>query len=66
MAGKCVMGCDQFSDKSYTVATLPLTANRGDKSVVTDATTPAFNAAPVGGGAVTVPVFWNGTAWMVG
>jgi hypothetical protein len=59
-------------EKTYTVAGLPVsnppafTVKLGDRAFVTDATTPAFNAAAVGGGAVFVPVFWNGTAWVVG
>jgi hypothetical protein len=51
---------------AYTVATLP-TCNANTKGIdnfyVTDATTPTYNAALTGGGAVIVPVFCNGTAW---
>jgi len=47
----------------YTVATLPAGVV-GLRAYVTDATTPAYNAALVGGGAVVVPVFYNGTAWV--
>jgi hypothetical protein len=32
--------------------------------VVTDAASPTYNGTLVGGGAVTVPVFCNGTAWV--
>lgn len=46
----------------YTVATLPAGVT-GARAYVTDATTPTYNAALVGGGAVVVPVFYNGTAW---
>lgn len=48
-----------------TVATLPAcTATlQGRMAAVSDATTPTYNAALVGGGAVIVPVFCNGTAW---
>ena len=49
--------------KGYTVATLP-TGIVGMRAYVTDATTPTYNGALVGGGAVTVPVFYNGTAWV--
>lgn len=48
-----------------TVATLP-TCNAGLKGTlraVTDATTPTYNGALTGGGAVVVPVLCNGTAW---
>lgn len=49
----------------YTVATLPAGA-KGAQAMVTDATSPTFNATVAGGGAVTVPVFYNGTNWVVG
>ncbi len=49
--------------KGYTVATLPA-GTQGGTAFVTDATTPTYNAALVGGGAVVVPVFYNGTAWV--
>lgn len=48
--------------KSYTVATLPA-GTQGDMAYVTDALAPAYNAVVVGGGAVTIPVFYNGVAW---
>lgn len=47
----------------YTVATLP-TGALGMRAYVTDAVTPAYNAALTGGGTVKVPVFHNGTAWV--
>lgn len=47
----------------YTVATLPV-GSQGQRAYVTDATTPAYNAALVGGGAVVVPVFRNATIWV--
>lgn len=47
----------------YTVATLPAGA-AGMRAYVTDATTPTWNAALVGGGAVVCPAFHNGTAWV--
>ena len=48
---------------SYTVATLP-TPTIGMTCYVTNALTPTYAAAVVGGGAVTIPVFYNGTAWI--
>lgn len=49
-----------------TVATLP-TCNANTKGIgtyyVTDATTPTYNGALTGGGAVVVTVFCNGSAW---
>ncbi len=47
----------------YTVATLPA-GSVGMHAYVTDATTPTYLGALVGGGAVTCPVFYNGTAWV--
>lgn len=49
--------------KGYTVATLPA-GTTGDTAYVTDALAPTFLATVVGGGAVTTPVFYNGTNWV--
>ena len=53
---------------NYTVATLPsaTVSGVGARSFVTDALTPAFGSAVVGGGAVATPVYSNGTNWIVG
>jgi hypothetical protein len=51
--------------KGYTVATLP-TGTVGAKAYVTDALSPTFLGTLTGGGAVTTPVFYNGTAWVAG
>lgn len=48
--------------KGYTVATLP-TGTLGDMAYVTDATAPTYNGTLTGGGAVKIPVFYDGTAW---
>lgn len=48
----------------YTVVTLPATPTQGDRAFVTDATAPTYGAVLVGGGAVVVPVFYNGAAWV--
>lgn len=51
--------------KAYTVATLP-TCNStlaGAMLYVTDATTPTYNGALTGSGAVAVPVFCNSSSW---
>ena len=48
----------------YTVATLP-TGVTGARAYVTNALTPVFGATVVGGGSVTMPVFDNGTNWIV-
>lgn len=50
--------------KGYTVATLP-TGVQGDCAFVTDALVPAWGANVVGGGAVVIKVFYNGTNWIV-
>jgi len=47
----------------YTVATLP-GGVVGDTAYVTDATAPTYLGALTGGGAVTCPVFYNGSAWV--
>ena len=50
----------------FTVATLPTAAQgatAGDSAFVTDATAPTYNGALTGGGAIKVPVYFNGTAW---
>ena len=52
----------------YLVADLPSAAEAkvGARSFVTDATGPTFGATVVGGGAVKVPVYSDGTNWKVG
>lgn len=51
--------------KQYTVATLPTPQTYG-RAFVTDALVPAFGSPVAGGGAVTVPVYYDGAAWIVG
>ena len=51
--------------KGYTVASLP-TGAVGDRAYVTDALNPSFLVLVTGGGAVTCPVFHNGTNWICG
>lgn len=50
----------------YTVATLPAAGTAGRRAFVSNALTPVALSAVVGGGAVTVPVYDNGTSWIVG
>jgi hypothetical protein len=52
----------------YLVADLPSAADAGvgARSFVTNATGPTFGATVVGGGAVKVPVYSDGTNWKVG
>ena len=47
----------------YTVATLP-TGLTGARAYVTNALAPTYGATVVGGGAVTIPVFYNGANWI--
>ena len=49
-----------------TVVGLPPPGTRGRRGFVTDATSTTFGAAPVGAGSDVVPVFDNGTAWVIG
>jgi hypothetical protein len=51
--------------KVYTVAGLP-TGAVGYTAMVSNALTPVFGAAVVGGGAVNIPVYHDGTIWRVG
>jgi hypothetical protein len=48
----------------YTVATLP-TGVTGARAYVTNALAPSYGATVAGGGAVTIPVFYNGANWVV-
>jgi hypothetical protein len=50
----------------YTVSTLPTAGQSGRRAFVSNALTPVVLSAVVGGGAITVPVFDNGTSWIVG
>ena len=49
----------------YTVATLP-TGVVGARATVNDAVSPTFLGALTGGGSGVCPVFYNGSAWVVG
>ena len=51
------------STSGYTVAGLPA-GTVGDRAYVTNALAPAYGVAVAGGGAVTIPVFYNGAAWI--
>ena len=48
----------------YTVAGLPAGVT-GARTYVTNALAPSYGATVVGGGSVTIPVFYNGTNWIV-
>ena len=51
-------------NEEYTVSTLPPTPARGDKAFITDADTPTYLEAAVGGGSVFCEVMYNGTDWV--
>lgn len=51
---------------AYTVAGLPSTPTQGQREFVTDATVTTFASVVAGGGANVVPVFYNGTDWIIG
>lgn len=53
-----------YASKGYTVATLPASPLTGARAHVTDATAPTYLGTLTGGGSVTCPVFYNGTAWV--
>lgn len=52
----------------FTVATLPAgaAAFAGLRTYVTNALAPVFGAPVAAGGAITIPVFFDGAAWIVG
>jgi hypothetical protein len=50
----------------YTVATLPAAGTAGRRAHVTNALAPVFGSAVAAGGAIVVPVFDTGIAWIVG
>jgi molybdopterin-binding protein len=51
--------------RSYTVGSLPGGAS-GARAFVTDALAPVFGSAVSGGGSTHVPVYYDGSTWMVG
>lgn len=53
-----------FRLRSYTVSTLPAAGNIGRRAMVSDATAPTYGGALTGSGAVKIPVFDNGAAWV--
>jgi len=57
-----------LSTTVYKVADLPsaVTATAGARTFVSDSSVTTFNTTVAGGGANTVPVFFNGTNWKVG
>ncbi|WP_158810469.1 Gp138 family membrane-puncturing spike protein [Beijerinckia sp. L45] len=56
------------TNQPYTVATLPTPSLllQGTRAFVTDATSPSFMQALVGGGIIVCPAFCDGTQWVAG
>lgn len=63
LSGGSATGLVTLTTTGFTVAGLPAGVI-GQRSYVTDATTPTYGAALVGGGTVVVPVFRNATIWV--
>lgn len=55
-----------LTNRQFTVATLPSSANAGESAYVTDATAPTYLGALTGGGSVYCRVFRNATGWVSG
>jgi hypothetical protein len=51
---------------NFLVAALPAAPAQGTRAYATNALAPAFGAIVAGGGAVYIPVFFNGANWIVG
>jgi hypothetical protein len=64
-AGTVVFNQAGFSPIISTVSTLPVcnAGLKGTTAMVSDATSPTYNAALTGGGTVSVPVYCNGSNW---
>jgi hypothetical protein len=57
-----------LAQSSQTVADLPTGADMGfgARTFVTDANATTFRSVVAGGGANTVPVYWDGADWRIG
>lgn len=60
-----MFGFPSTQTQEFTVATLP-TPSRGKRAFVTDANAVTFGTPVVGGGVNAVPVYYNGTNWIIG
>ena len=65
-SGTTVVAGSTVKASGYTVAGLPAAGTAGRRAYVTNALLPVWGSNVAGGGAVTVPVFDNGTTWIVG
>jgi hypothetical protein len=59
---------NSINQSPVAVASLPSSVDAvvGDRNFVNNALAPTFGSAVVGGGAVNVPVYYDGTTWRVG
>ncbi len=55
-----------FGSSTVALLAAAATAGRGARAFVTDALAPSFGVAVTGGGAVSIPVYSDGTTWLVG
>ena len=60
------LAMDMLTTTSYLVANLPAAGIVGRRTHVTNALIPVWGSTVAGGGSVKVPVFDNGTNWIVG
>jgi hypothetical protein len=51
---------------AVTVATLPADPAVGERWIVSNAAAATFGGTVAGGGTHVVPVFWSGSAWVMG
>jgi hypothetical protein len=54
-----------FTTEEYIVSSLPSSPATGSRAHVTDATATTFYSTVTGGGSEVVPVFYNGTDWVI-
>jgi hypothetical protein len=60
---QCIMGS---GERVYHFADLPPSPKTGDRAIINDSGTVAYNGAAAGGGAIMAKVWWNGAAWVYG
>ena len=61
---QCIMGS---GERIYHFSDLPtVNLKVGDRAIINDSGTVAYNGAAAGGGAVMAKVWWNGAAWVYG
>jgi hypothetical protein len=63
---KEIFGIDGLLAGTYLVAALPTPSAAPSRAFVTDANATTFASIVAGGGANTVPVYFDGTNWRIG